>query len=306
MNENVASTLPAGTFRLEFGGMELHAIATEVIDTRPQRVAVHEFDRRPGAQNEPMGRGPHSTRTTLVWVGEDGFKDALRFGAMLDENPTRLLVHPIYGRMQATCKGFDGATLRAAEPNTYRTPVEFSESNLDGRIVAPAAQGVPAKAGAVTDGVETLQAFMSDLSITIGTGVQAFLDAASSFATLALDAASAATLDPSLSSALAAFLSLTGTAQLELRAIDTPEASQAADQCEVIAADARDLGAAVLATKPAPTTWIVPGDMTPLAILGRVYGAAAGQHLDALYINNPGIVGLDPIPAGTRLLLEAA
>jgi len=306
MNENQPSTLPAKTYRLEFGGMELHALARELIDSRQQRVAVHEFDRRPGGQTEPMGRGPHSTRATLVWIGDQGFQDALRFGAMLDDNPTRLLVHPLYGRMQATCKGFDGANLRASEPNTYYTPVEFLESNLDASLVTQAAQGVPAKAGAIREGVETFTSFAATWSITITAGVQLFLEAAANFATLALDAVDDGTLDPGLGSELATLLTMTGTAQAELRSVNTPEAAQAADQCEVIAANARELGDALQATKPAPTVYVVPSDLPPIAVANLLYGAAAAQHLDALFINNPSIVGLDPVPAGTRLFVEAA
>lgn len=302
MSTNAPSILPAGTQRFQFGGIDLHEIATDLTDTAPVRFAVHEFDRRDGAQTEPMGRGPRVTRTTLVFVGEDGMALARRFAALLEESPTRLLVHPVWGSYQATCGGFNGASLRPSEQNIYRVPVEFTEANLDNRTIATSQQqGAPALAGAVTETTATARGLMTNSGITSPDDVTTFLDGADSFAADALAAANAASIDATLAAQLAAVVAGAGPAQEALWALGTPEAADVAVQIEIATAQARELGAAVVAVAPAPVAWIVPADLPLMALAGRLYGAQAMARMDQILASNPALVGLDVVPAGMQL-----
>jgi len=136
--------LPAGTVELEFKGIRLHGYATDLSDDIQWRIAVHEYDRRDGAQTENMGRAPAQLRVTLVFVGADAFLDAQSFIQALEINPSGLLVHPIFGKRQATCSGASGARLAVNEVNTYTLPVSFIENNLDASIIGEQSQGVAA------------------------------------------------------------------------------------------------------------------------------------------------------------------
>ena len=163
MSAPSGNILPPGTFQLEFKGIQLHGYSTEIGDDTQWRVAVHELDRRAGQQTEVMERSGWQTRVTLVFVDEAGFEDAKAFVLALEINPSGLLIHPIYGKRQATCLGFQGARLTVAEANTYTMPVTFVENNLDASLIAEGAQGVPAQASAVNAQADATDAAWSAL-----------------------------------------------------------------------------------------------------------------------------------------------
>jgi hypothetical protein len=149
MSSKAGNVLPPGTFELEFLGIRLHGNASDLADDMQHRVAVHEFDRVDGAATEWMRRGPLICRVTLIWIDAEGLKDAGAFLSKLAENPSGLLIHPIHGKRQATCSGFQGARLTVAEANTYTMPVTFTENNVNPETIGQNNQGVPAKSAAV-------------------------------------------------------------------------------------------------------------------------------------------------------------
>lgn len=152
------NVLPAGTFPLEFGGQKLHGFSTDLSDDVPHRLAVHEYDRVAGAEVEWMQRGPWQTRVTLVFIGADGFADAIKFQQLLEKSPKQLLVHPVYGRRRAACSGAQGARLAAQEANVYTMPVTFMEDSLKGSVIGASAQSVPGSAANVTAQAATVNA----------------------------------------------------------------------------------------------------------------------------------------------------
>lgn len=151
----MSTILPSGTVEFEFLGFKLHGITSDITDDVQWRIAVHEFDRRDGAQTENMGRAPWQMRATVLWIDEGGFGDARNFVAALEKNPSGLLIHPLYGKRQATCSGFQGASLRVSEANTYTMPLTWTENSLDAKIVGTQAQGVDALAQAVNSQAST-------------------------------------------------------------------------------------------------------------------------------------------------------
>jgi prophage DNA circulation protein len=147
------NVLTAGTFELEFKGIALHGYADDIGDDAQWRIASHELDRRDGAMTESMARGPFVTRVELVFAGDTAFADAKSFiGKLEDDGPSGLLVHPIFGKRQATCLGFQGAKLSVREFNTYVMPVTFTENSLDARLVASQQQGTTADEQSIIDG----------------------------------------------------------------------------------------------------------------------------------------------------------
>ena len=163
MSAPPGNVLPLGTYELEFKGIKLHGYATDLADDTQWNVAVHELDRRDGQQTEVMKRAGWQTRLTLVFVDQSGFEDAKAFVLALELNPSGLLIHPIYGKREATCLGFQGARLIATEVNTYTMPVVFVENNLDASLIAEGTQGVPAQASAVSAQADATDAAWSAL-----------------------------------------------------------------------------------------------------------------------------------------------
>lgn len=156
MSAPAGNVLPEGTVEFEFKGVRLHGYATDLSDDIQWRIATHEFDRRDGALTENMGRGPAQLRVTLVFVDQSGFEDAQAFIKGLEINPSGLLVHPLYGKRQATCAGTQGARIDSGSPNVYTMPVTFTENNLDQSIIGEQTQGTSAKAQAAEDQADTV------------------------------------------------------------------------------------------------------------------------------------------------------
>jgi prophage DNA circulation protein len=161
------NVLPKGTLEFEFKGIRLHGYATEIIDDIQWRIASHEFDRRDGGQAEPMGRAPAQHRVTLVFVDAPAFDDATAFLTALEIDPSGLLIHPIYGKKQATCSGTQGARLTVQEVNVYVVPVTFIENNLDGSVVGEQSQGAAAKAQAVSDQADAVDGLADPYSTVL-------------------------------------------------------------------------------------------------------------------------------------------
>lgn len=163
MSSPPGNILPEGTVQFEYKGITLHGWCTELSDDIQWRIASHEFDRRDGAVTENMGRAPWGMRATLVFVGGDAFTDAEAFMQALEINPSGLLVHPIYGKRQATCSGTQGARIQVSEANTYTVPVMFQENNLDASLIGEQNQGTSAKAQDVDAQAAAVDAIVASL-----------------------------------------------------------------------------------------------------------------------------------------------
>lgn len=312
MSAKAGNVLPPGTSEFEFKGQRLHGYLTDLTDDIQWRVAVHEFDRRDGAQTEVMGRAPMRLQGTLVFAGvddasnEQAFLDAQAFVLALEVNPSGLLVHPIYGKRQMTCSGTQGARLAVPEVNTYTLPVSFIENNLDGSVIGEQTQGPAVKAAAVQAQSANVL-LLAAVAPGAAAQVQALTTAAVNFATNAAASSAGAAVDPSLITSLNGLPPLTATAIASLRSsASAPEVAAAVTACEVLLALCSQLGDALLIAAPSLQPWTVPADMPLVVVAERFYGGDAFAHLDEITTNNPGILGLVLIPAGTQLRLAAA
>jgi hypothetical protein len=132
----------------------------------------------------------------------------------------------------------------------------------------------------------------------------AFTDAARAFQTASAASTGA---DTSVLTNLNALPPLCAAAIAAIRAASSaPEAATVVADCEVLLYRCSLLGDAILARRPAFTPFVVPQDMSEMVILERFYGSDAFAHVDEFEGNNPQIVGLVPIPAGTPLKMVPA
>ena len=150
------SVLPDNTEEFFFKGMRLHGYCTEIADDFQRRLAVHEFDRRPGAMTEDMNTGPIQYRASLVFItdlrkGIDGFSDAKNFKTMLEDNPSGIFVHPIHGERQMTCAGWQNATISSSTPNTYTMQVSFIDNTIDPILIGKQSTSVQAYVASVNN-----------------------------------------------------------------------------------------------------------------------------------------------------------
>lgn len=306
----MATALVDGTQIMEWGGLTLHGNVSGWKDRRVRRIAQHTFDRRDGAQSEDMGRSAHVTDCTLVFDNADGLSTLRKFLRLWDENPTRLLVHPIYGRMNATFIGIESGQLSVDQgANVYNVSGQFVESNINADTVADATQSVPGRAAAVDSQVllvtANVAASVSFSTAALRTTVATFTNAASAFSVAAT--ASADLADPALAGLLSASLSAGTAATLAIRAAtnDGPEAADAVIACEILTANLLDLGAATQARRPSLIEYRVGETTHLLALAGQIYGSDAVSRITEIRTLNPSVIGV-VVTAGQSLLLAAA
>ncbi len=300
----MSTALPTGTQIAEWGGFRLHDYLSNWQDQNLGRIAQHTFDRRDGGQNEDMGAAARVCRVTLIFEDTSGFKACRDFIDLWRANKTRLFVHPVWGRYNATFIGIESGSLAVDQgANRYTVQGQFVESNINADTVQDGAATVPGKAAAADAQIDTVTLAAADFSAAVAT-VSLFTSAASTFNAAALVAASTSTPNPSLPALLSA--SLTGAtasiAAIRAAAGDDPTAYDAVAACEILAAMQLDLGAAYLAQQP-PTVEYVPGEPTPLlAIANLWYPGDAINRLSQLAALNPALVGVI-VPSGFRMLI---
>lgn len=306
----MATALVAGTQILEWGGLTLHGNLAGWRDRRVRRIAQHKFDRRDGAMSEDMGREAHVTDCSLQFEGAPGLSTLRQFLKLWDANPTRLFVHPIYGRMNATWVGIESGQLTVdSGANLYTVSGQFVESNINADVVADGGQSVTARAAAVDSQAQLVTAEVgSDVPFStaeLRATVAILTAAATAFSAAA--AASTASVDPSLTGLLNSSLSASAVAIAAIReaADDAPEASSAVIACEILGAYLVDLGAACLARRPSIISYRVGETAHLLAIAKRIYPGEASARMTEIRSLNPALLGLI-VPAGTTLQLAAA
>ncbi len=257
-----------------------------------------------------MGRAAHVTECTLMFDGADGLVRLRRFLKLWDDNPTRLLVHPIYGRMNATWVGIESGTLTVdSGANVYTVSGQFVESNINADTVASDSATVPGRAAAVDSQsllvTGEVAAAVTWSTAALRTTVATFTDAAGNFSVVA--SASTDSVDPSLpglhSSAIAA--GLDAVAAIRAATEGDPKGAGAVIACEILMANIIDLGAACLARRPTMIEYRVGETAHLLAIAGDFYKGDALARMTEIRSLNPSVLGLI-VTAGTRLLLAAA
>jgi hypothetical protein len=253
-----------------------------------------------------MGRAAHVTECTLLFTELETLRQFLK---LWDENPTRLLVHPYYGRMNATWVGIESGTLTVDQgANLYTVSGQFVESNINADAVTDGGQSVTARAAAVDSQALLVPAELDGAefdSAELDTTVTTYTTAASAFSVAA--AATTASTDPALPGLLNAALTA-GTATIaaiRAAADDGPEAADAVIACEILQAHLIDLGAACLARSPTLIEYRVGEAAHLLAIAGQVYAGDAVARMTEIRSLNPAVLGLI-VPAGTVLTLAAA
>jgi len=303
-------------FSFTAGGktVDFDAFVTEWGDIRRPRLVFHEYLKRDGAEAENMGRSPHETHLTVVYIGPNWRKSLLEFQSLVDANPIGTLIHPFYGQMAMACLGFDDARVRLEDGlDTVNVPVKFRESSLSRQ---------PLTQEKVTKGPASFQAQSSAYASKLALATQIYATATVPVAKFTSDvaaftsAAVATTMstggpDPTLATQLAQIatdgIAVRNAIRSDPSATDDVQVYSAIALMEQILDQCNQLNDSLAFVKPALQPWQVPAQTTVMAIAQAFYGRDAAARLAEILANNTAqIINPAVVPAGTLLMLAPA
>jgi prophage DNA circulation protein len=305
----MADNVLVGADVFRFGPLELHGNLQRLSDTREQRVAVHEPLKRDGQKVERMGRKGHQFEASLFFVGPTWRDDLLRFQALVEDEPTRIMVHPVYGRLRMFCQKVGALVEPAAATNAATCSATFIENNVDTKLTATAADGVAARSQQVTAEIEATTTAFEAFPDSEDAGAD-LTDAAKEFRAATVAAFEGGAADASLTSKLDAVAVAVEAAVVALRADDLYDedatifpAIQAGerlyDACQL-------LRLAYLAERPPLIEYSVPSLVNIAVLAGQFYGIDGLGRIDEILANNPEIENPAAIPAGAVLKMATA
>ena len=256
---------------------------------------------------ETLGRNPHEVKVTLAFAGPSWRKDWLPIAASIDDDPKGPLVHPVYGRMQAACQGFNSATMNVElAANLYTVPLGFIEDNVDTRLPSQMTTGPAAKQALVqATGAALLK--KSPPSGPARTNVFRFITTATGYATSALAAYEvAAGFDRTLSGQLENVRQDAADARAALRVAFGSDVTsyETVALAEELYDACVQLDDAVRADGPQLRVYTVPALTNLAALAVRFYGSDGISRMTEILANNAGrIPNPAAIRAGTELLM---
>lgn len=289
-----------------FKGLDLARFIIEWKDTREPSLAVHRYSKRDGAEVETLGRKPHEAKVTLAFAGPSWRKDWLPIAASIDDDPKGPLVHPVYGRMQAACQGFNSATMNVEQAaNLYVVPLGFIEDNVDTRLVAEGQGPAAALARVQATGAALLK--KSTRTGKPHPNVLRFITTATVFATATYQAFQRSIVDRGLPGQLGEVRDLAAQARAAFRAAGGDASSyEAIALTEELYDACTRLEESVRASGPRFVVYTVPALTSMAALAARFYGADGLSQMNEILANNPGRVpNPAAIRAGTQLLMAA-
>jgi prophage DNA circulation protein len=297
-----------GSSVASFKGIELHRYLISFTDSRGPRIVTHEFPKRDIGRQEVMGRRPHRTEWQLTFTGPNWITTLKQLVSSIDQDPSGLLVHPIYGQMPVVCQGFDRASVNLPEAtDTITVPLVFVEDDETIGSVESVAPSVGEQQQNVTSAVSDFQTAAAPYT-TANSTVAALSQSATAYALAAAASAQGAvdsSLGTKLDSVALATQSVIAAIQLDPLGAGTAAIYDALAAAEVVYAACQDLADAVLAARPPVIEFVVPGTTSIAVIAADRYGRDAIGRIDEILALN---LVPDPtaIAAGTRLLLPSA
>jgi prophage DNA circulation protein len=292
-----------------FKDMDLSGALVSWNDRFGMRLAGHQYLKRDGAEQEPMGAEPGRFTVRLCFLGASWAKQYRALVASIRKDPRGQMVHPIFGTLQVACEGIqDAAVVPAAELDAINISASFVEDAIDATIVADAFVGPAAHQGRVSNLAASLITAISGYAALVAQAA-ALTAAAVSFAVDAVAASSNDQPDPSLDGQLAALG--TSTQGLISAVLASPQSTSDAtaypvlDAIEQLYAECLALADAVAASKPTIVTYVVTGDTTLPTLAATLYGKDGRSRMDEIATLNR-IPDPFRIRAGTTLRVAAA
>lgn len=291
-----------------FRGIDFSKYVTGWEDTRSTTGPIHKYNKRDGGEGEYMGRKPHLVVAHLSYIGPTWRDDFLALQAVVDDEPIGTLTHPVYGSMNAFCRG-TGARIDVQEaPNFYDVTITFEESAVDTKADGSNDQGPSTKQQDVATRATNFST-AAVLFTTAATSVAALTAAANTYAAAAVVSASSLVADSSLPGQLATVLDYTNAAIAAINAdplAATTSTATAIALAEELYDACTQLDDAVRALRPKLFLYTVPTMMHVTALAVQFYGEDGSTREAEILANNPSLSDPGMIEAGTLLLMSPA
>lgn len=314
------ANLLIGSHIASFKDIDLHKNIQTITDQRGPRLVVHNFPYRDGGKVETLGSKPNRTTWTLIFNGADWVDQIRRVEASIANDPSGILIHPIYGQMRVVCEGFPSSVVNVPEAlNSVSVTLSFVEdvANLGfaetigiASLQATAEQAVfDAQAKGVA---KTKPKNLGQILALVGLGlggqgpVLAILAAINKFTTAAsnvIDSLFTVAITDNIDPSIPAKMIATGTALAELEVIYQSEfftlQSTAQNYDAIVAAEVAysaclDLQDAVSLQTSGYFSYVVPGPTSIAVLAGYFYGQGALSFIDQ-------ILGINRIPDPTNI-----
>lgn len=297
-------------FSFTVGGnkLELHGNLQQLQSTDEQDIATQRIIKRDGALQEGMGWRDRKFVATLCYLGPNARADVTALHAAIRVNSEGQLNHPTYGSVPARCQKFDETIDVVQASNVITVTLRLVEAGLDASVQSAAAQGVPAKAQAVTDATANLQVYAA-LFKTAAVAIATLITDALNYSTSTLGAVQTGSAAPALSSLL-------DLARSDAEATDAavqadPAAAVDVDRFDALTAvnavysACLDLSDALAAARPPARLFTVPAPVSVLLLAAQFYGKDGLSRVDEILLANPQVATPHLIPAGTVLTMAS-
>lgn len=284
----------------EFRGLVLHGDLLSWNHKIGIRLASHEYLKRDGGEQEPMGAAAGHFSYRCVLLGSDATAQYNNLVLKIRQNPRGLLIDPRLGRINAACEGLDASEDPGQAVDRISFEIRFIEDALDTAIASEQPLGPPQHAAQVKVSTASLKASVDARFLgnpaTSFKAVLAYLDTLTTSATtyVAAALASLATSSPSFE-----LLQLLGAVRVQrdlfLAALDStlsytlePPVSLTPHRAEALAAYAAcvQLQESITSLKPPVILFPVGSAMSVAHISTVLYGKdARGKVSEILSLN---------------------
>ena len=282
------------------------------------RLANHEYLKRDGGEQEPMGAAAGRFSYRCFFIGPDCTAQYNNLVLKVRQNPRGPLIDPRLGQLNAACEGLDASEDAETAPDCIEFDIRFVEDAVDTALASEQQLGPRQYAAQVTDSLTTLtdlvDARFLGNPVTSFQAVTGYLQtltlAATAHTTAALASIASTVPDPALQQLLGAvarqqdlFLAaLTDTLSYTLESPVSLTPYQA--QARSVYSGCQQLQDSITALKPPVILYPVGAAMTLAAVAQTLYGQDARGRVSEIRSLNR-IMTPYWIPAGTVLRVAA-
>ena len=151
----MASVITDGSV-FQFRDLVLHGVLVTWSHRLGIRLASHEYLKRDGGEQEPMGAAVGRFSYRCVFLGPDATARYNNLVLSVRQNPRGILVDPRLGRIQAACEGIEASETPETGVDCIEFEVRFAEDALDTALASAQPLGPSAYAAQVTDAMGSL------------------------------------------------------------------------------------------------------------------------------------------------------
>lgn len=281
------SSVITGGSAFQFKDFVLQGVLTRWNHRIGIRLASHEYLKRDGGEQEPMGAAVGRFSYSCVLIGPDVTARYNNLVLSVRRDPRGILVDPRLGRIQAACEGIDAAEVAEDAVDSIEFDIRFAEDQVDSALASEQPVSPNAYSANVLNSITTLTdlvdaRFLGNFATSFRAVVAllpVYTAAATAYTTAALASIQSASPDPTLQQLLGAvrvqqdaFLAaLTATLQYSLE----PDVSLTPyrDQARQIFDGCLQLQDSISALKPPiilyPVTTAMPLTQVAVALYGK-------------------------------------